>query len=68
MMALTAHVASIGSLALEDLVDPHVLVQVEGADEDLVRLLRTLHVVAQTAFQKCNCLLTIVPEASSLLL
>ena len=67
MRALTAHVASVGALALENLVDPHVLVQVEGANEDFVRLLRTLHIVAQTSFQKCNCLFAVVTEASALL-
>ena len=67
LLTLTAHVASVSALALEDLVDPHVLVQVERANEDFVGLLGTLHIVAQTSFQKCNCLFAIVTEASALL-
>ena len=65
--SLTAHVASVSTLALQNLVHPHVFVQVERANKDLVSLLCRFNIVAKASFQKCNRLLAIVLETSSLL-
>ena len=48
--SLTKHVDFVAFLTLEQLVDPHVLIRVEGANKHLIRLLGILNIVAEASF------------------